>query len=68
MEPSEFEAKVQEAAESNSYALRDEDGCIFWADTVDEDGVYYSSDEGETYRATWEQALRWFELVPEEEL
>lgn len=67
-DPAELEAKVRQAAANDSYALRDSDGCIFWVDTVDDGGIYYHGDEGDTYRASWEQVHEWFVAIPTEEL
>lgn len=45
---SDYYSKLERAKE-DELKLRDSDGCIFWLDSFDSNGVYYHADEGDTY-------------------
>lgn len=40
--------------------VRDSDGCVFKIESVDEEGAYLSSAEGETFRISMSQLLEEF--------
>jgi len=72
MDKEEFEDKVRKAAQNDTYLLRDDNGFLYWVDTVDNSipdetiGIFYHSDDGDTYRATLNEAYSWFEIVDAE--
>lgn len=64
----ELREQVEDA--SDPVAVRDDDGCIFWVEATDDDGLYFHDDspDAASYRCSWEQAVEWFVLADEEDI